>query len=142
MRLIVLYSLFFNLLLAQKLTTLDSAFTNGSVLGNITLLSYNIDRKNEENAYASALGGFVKYTTDTQQPLFTSIRFHQSSSLGPHQNKLATQLFNKDKNDSNLTAVSESFVAYRYKDNMLKIGKMMLNTPMMNDDTTRIVPCS
>jgi len=142
LRLVVLYSLFLNLLLAQKLTPVDNAFTNAKVLGNLTLFSYNIGREHEESTYASAFGGFLKYSTNPKKPLFASTRFHQSSSFGPDQNKIATQLFNNDKNASNLTAISESFIAYRSKDSLFKVGNMMLNTPMMNDDTTRIVPWS
>ena len=120
----------------------SNAFANGKVQGNATLFFYNIDKKEQENAYATALGGFLKYTTDDSKPLSASVRFHQSSPVGPNRNPEATALFNNDKNASSLTAVSEAFVAYRYKDRMLKIGNMMLSTPMMNDDTTRIVPWS
>jgi len=127
---------------AENSKTLANAFTNGSVLGNLTLFAYDIDTKNEEDAYANALGGFLKYTTDETNPFFGSVRFHQSSSLGSNQNKEKTQLFNNDKNASNLTAMSEAFLAYKYKGRLFKLGNMMLNTPMMNDDTTRIVPWS
>jgi len=127
---------------AQNDTILSDAFTKGTFLGNITLFSYNIDTKNQENAYASSLGGFLKYSTDESSPLFASVRFHQSSSIGPNENKEKTQLFNNDKDASNLTTLSEAFLAYRYKGRVFKIGNMMLNTPMMNDDTTRIVPWS
>ena len=127
---------------AENDTALSDAFTKGKFLGNITLFDYNVDKKNEKNAYATALGGFLKYSTDESNPLFASVRLHQSSPLGPNQNKILTQLFNNDRNASSLTALSEAFLAYRYKSRILKVGNMMLNTPMMNDDTTRIVPWS
>jgi hypothetical protein len=120
----------------------SSAFTKAKVQGNATLFFYNGDKKEQENYYATALGGFLKYTTDDSKPLSASVRFHQSSPVGPRKNPEATALFNNDKGASSLTAVSESFLAYRHKDRLLKIGNMMLSTPMMNDDTTRIVPWS
>jgi outer membrane porin, OprD family len=120
----------------------SSAFAEGKVQGNATLFAYNIDKKEQENAYATALGGFLKYTTDDSKPLSASVRFHQSSPIGPNKNPEATALFNNDKGASSLTAVSEAFLSYRNKDRFLKIGNMMLSTPMMNDDTTRIVPWS
>jgi len=122
--------------------TISEAFTNGTVLGNLTLFSYNIDRKNLENAYATSLGGFLKYTTDQKNKLFGSVRFHQSSPIGSNKNKEQTQLFNNENNGSSLTALSEAFIAYKNNNHILKAGNMMLNTPMMNDDTTRIVPWS
>ena len=141
-RLLILFFLATHFLYVLADETGSDAFSNGKTLGNITLFSYNIDRTNEEDAYATALGGFLKYTTDNTKPLFASARFHQSSSLGPNQNKEQTQLFNNDRAGSNLTALSESFIAYRHKDRIVKVGNMMLDTPMMNDDTTRIVPWS
>jgi len=141
-KILLISTLLLSSLHAQDVSSLAEAFSKGKVLGNITLFSFNIDKKNEENAYATSLGGFLKYTTDDTNPLFASVRFHQSSSIGGNKNKGATQLFNNDKNASNLTALSESFIAYRHKDGLIKAGKMMLNTPMMNDDTTRIVPWS
>lgn len=142
MRYLLIFCFFLQSLFAEDSNLISNAFTKGSILGNLTLFSYNIDTKNEENAYATALGGFLKYSTDESNPLFASARFHQSSSLGPNQNKEKTQLFNNDKNATNLTALSEAFFAYRYKSRVFKVGNMMLNTPMMNDDTTRIVPWS
>lgn len=129
-------------LFADEEDSLSQAFSNGNVLGNITLFAYNIDTKNEENAYATALGGFLKYTTDERNPLFATVRFDQSSTVGPNKNKEKTGLFNNDKDGANLTALTEAFVAYKSKDRVIKAGNMMLNTPMMNDDTTRIVPWS
>jgi len=41
-----------------------------------------------------------------------------------------------------LTANSEAYIGWRGTHRTLKIGNLMLNTPMMNDDTTRIVPWS
>jgi len=122
--------------------TLSRAFTQGKVQGNATLFFYNIDRKEQENAYATALGGFLKYTTDDSKPLSASVRFHNSSPVGNNKNPESTALFNNDKGASSLTALSEAFISYRYKDRFLKAGNMMLSTPMMNDDTTRIVPWS
>ena len=142
MKILLISILLLSSLHAQYSTPLSEAFTKGKVLGNITLFSYNIDREKEGNANATALGGFLKYTIDDTNPLFASVRFHQSSSIGEHQNKEATQLFNNDKNASNLTVISESFIAYKYKDHLFRVGNMMLNTPMMNDDITRIVPWS
>lgn len=142
MKKLLIFFSFLSALFAQESDSLSDAFLKGSVEGELTLFGYNIDTKNQENAYATALGGFLKYSTDKTNPLFASVRFHQSSSIGPDKNKEATQLFNNDKNASNLTALSEAFLAYKYKDRILKAGNMMLNTPMMNDDTTRIVPWS
>lgn len=142
MKFFLLFTFLVLYLHAQKESALSQAFTNANILGNITLFSYNIDTKNTENSYATALGGFLKCTTDQKNPFFASIAFYQSSSVGPNQNKARTALFNNDQNASNLTVLGESFLSYKTKENLFKVGNMRLYTPMMNDDTTRIVPWS
>ena len=140
MRIVLIILFLFTAAYAETNTTLSNAFTNGSVNGNLTLFAYNIDKQHAQNSYATALGGFLKYTTDDKLPLFASARFYQSSPVGPDKNREQTQLFKKD--GSSLTALAESYVAYKYKKRVVKGGNFMLQTPMMNDDTTRIVPWS
>ncbi|MCW9026939.1 MAG: OprD family porin [Thiovulaceae bacterium] len=53
-----------------------------------------------------------------------------------------TSLFNYDKNADALTVISESFMAYKTKDTILKVGNFLLNTPLMNKSSARIVPWS
>jgi len=136
----IVYLLLLNSLHADTNNTISNAFSRGSVQGNLTLFAYNIDKQNTENAYATSLGGYLKYTTDDALPLFASARFYQSTPVGPDKNREQSKLFQED--GSSLTALAESYVAYKYKKRVLKAGNFMLKTPMMNDDTTRIVPWS
>ena len=140
MRIVLLILFLLTSLSAETNSTISNAFSKGSVKGNLTLFSYNIDRENAENAYATALGGYLKYTTDDALPFFASARFYNSSPVGPDKNRVSTRLFKDD--GSSLTTVAESYLAYKYKKRVIKAGNFMLNTPMMNDDTTRIVPWS
>jgi len=121
-------------------TTLQRAFENGNINAQMQLFYYNIDKKNDSNIYATSAGGYLKYTTNTKNPLFASLGFHTSNSILNSRSKEKTALFKTD--GTALTAISESFLAYKTKNRILKVGNFMLNTPMMNDDTTRIVPWS
>ncbi|WP_373035411.1 OprD family outer membrane porin [Sulfurimonas sp.] len=121
---------------------IEQAFSKGNVDAQLQLFYYDIDKKTDNDAYATALGGYIKYTTDTKNPLFASIRFHTSNPVGGNLNKANTSLFNNDNNAEALTTISESFLAYKTKNRIMRIGNVMLKTPMMNDDTTRIVPWS
>jgi hypothetical protein len=120
----------------------EEAFANANVDAQLQLFYYNIDKKTDANADATAIGGYLKYTTDTQNPFFASVRFHTSNPVGNNLNKTKTSLFNNDKNGDSLNAISESFLAYKTKERIMRVGNVMLKTPMMNDDTTRIVPWS
>ena len=117
-------------------------FEQGEVHGQIKLFSYDIDKASDEDAFATALGGYLKYSTDTNRSIYATVRFHTSQPVGYNKNKEDTALFNNDRNAEALTANSEAFIGWRSSTRVLKVGNLMLNTPMMNDDTTRIVPWS
>jgi len=119
---------------------INDAFLNANIDAQLQFFHYNIN--NNSDAYATSLGGYLKYTTDTKNNFFASARFHTSNIVGDSLNKTSTSLFNNDNNGNNLTTISESFLSYKTKDRIMKIGNFMLNTPMMNDDTSRIVPWS
>ena len=140
MRCCLCFILCSSLLVAES--GIDDAFKQGAVHGEIKLFSYNIDKESDEDAYATALGGYLKYSTDTNRSFYGSVRFHTSQPVGNTKNREATALFNNDKNGSALTVNSEAFIGWRGSGRILKVGNFMLNTPMMNDDRTRIVPWS
>ena len=119
----------------------EDAFANGSIRGEVKLFYYDIDI-NKKNAYATSLGGYLKYSTDVKKTLYGSVRFHTSNPIGNNKNKMVTQLFNNDKDGDALTTISESYIGFQHNQQLIRVGNLMLNTPMMNDDTTRIVPWS
>jgi len=142
MRFHPLCALFFSPVFLMAGSGIREAFAEGAVDGQINVFSYDIDKKSDENAYANALGGYLKYSTDTNNSFYASVRFHTSQPVGSNKNKEATALFNNDDNGKALTANSEAYIGWRGAERVLKLGNLMLNTPMMNDDRTRIVPWS
>ncbi len=142
MRLHHFWPLLFSPVLLIAESGIVEAFTQGAVHGQIKLFSYDIDKASDEDAYATALGGYLKYSTDTKKNLYGSVRFHTSQPVGYNKNREDTALFNNDKNADTLTVNSEAYIGWRSSNRVLKVGNLMLNTPMMNDDRTRIVPWS
>ena len=140
------FHLFASLLLGSALliaqSNIEKAFAEGAILGEVKLFSYDIDKESAEDAYATALGGYLKYSTSTEKMIYASIRYHTSHPIGPSKNREATALFNNDEDGDTLTANSEAYLGWKGTDRVLKVGNLMLNTPMMNDDRTRIVPWS
>ena len=135
---------FLPLLFIPVLLTAESGiaevFSKGAVHGQIKLFSYDIDKASDEDAYANAVGGYLKYSTDTNRSIYGTVRFHTSQPVGYSKNREDTALF-KDNGDA-LTVNSEAYIGWRGTHRALKVGNLMLNTPMMNDDRTRIVPWS
>jgi len=142
MRLHYFWPLLFSPLLLMAEFGIVDAFTKGAVHGQVKLFSYDIDKSSDEDAFATALGGYLKYSTDTNRSLYGSVHFHTSQPVGYNKNREDTALFNNDKNGDALTVNSEAYIGWKGTHRVLKVGNLMLNTPMMNDDTTRIVPWS
>ncbi len=120
--------------------SMAKVFEEGAVHGQLKLFSYNIEKTSDEDAYANAVGGYLKYSTDIRQPFYALVRFHTSLPMGYGENREDTALFNDNGNA--LTVNSEAYIGWRTPTRVFKVGNLMLNTPMMNDDTTRIVPWS
>jgi hypothetical protein len=120
----------------------DDAFANGTLHGQVKLFYYNIDKELEEDAHAFAAGGYLKASTDTSRQFFAAVRFHTSHPVGSNKNREKTTLFNNDKDAEALNVNSEAYLGWNGRHRVLRVGNLMLNTPMMNDDTTRIVPWS
>lgn len=127
---------------AQAFASEKEMDIGGTVHGRIELFSYDIDKAINDGAFATAVGGYLKYNTDTNRSIYGSVRFHTSQPVGYNKNREATGLFNNDKNADAMTVNSEAFIGWRDSGRLLRAGNLMLNTPMMNDDTTRIVPWS
>ena len=120
---------------------LPRSVTQGLVEGQIKLFYSDIDKKTDEDAYVTALGGYLKYSTDANRTFYAVVRFHTSQPVGSSLSREQTALFNSQDGDQ-LTVNSEAYIGWRGEKRILKVGNLMLNTPMMNDDTTRIVPWS
>jgi len=135
------YFLLLTPILAIGEFTLPDALTQGVVEGEIKLFYSEIDKKSDEDSYATALGGYLKYSTDANRSFYATVRFHTSQPIGPSLNRENTALFSSETGDQ-LTVNSEAYIGWRSEDRVLKVGNLMLKTPMMNDDTTRIVPWS
>ncbi len=121
-------------------SSLTEAMRDGRVETEGKVFTYDIDKPTPNDAYASAVGGYLKYSSDTNKTIYVGIRFHASLPIGANTNPLKTALFDND--GDGLVVNSEAYIGWRGEDRSLKMGNLMLNTPMMNDDTTRIVPWS
>ncbi len=140
MRSYYFWTLLFTPLLLIAESDITEAFMQGAIHGQIKLFSYTIDNETDEDDYTTALGGYLKYNTDTKRPFFGILRFHTAQPVGYQKNKEDTAVY--DENGDALTVNSEAYIGWSHNKKILKVGNFMLNTPMMNDDTTRIVPWS
>lgn len=118
-------------------STLEEALSQGSVQGNIKLFYYNIDRKSGPDAYATALGGHLQYTTQTWNELYARVSFHTSNPVGPNRNKIATGLFNNNQGGNALTTLHQTIFSVSAH-NILK-AETAVKTPLHRAETAEMI---
>ena len=71
-----------------------------------------------------------------------AVEYAGSYALGKTENPQLLFLFDNDANSTHLDALSEGYIYYQDRHAYVRIGAQTLNTPLFNEDSTRIVPWS
>lgn len=110
------------------------------ISGELKLFYYDIDSKNPNNdAYTTAIGGYLDYRSSSYKNLFANIRFYTSHPTGPNKFRESTLLYQTPSGDS-IDILAIANITYKHEQTIIKLGRQRLFTPMANDDTTRIIP--
>ncbi|MGM0579709.1 MAG: OprD family outer membrane porin [Bacteroidota bacterium] len=128
-------------------------FKKGHVSGLFRSNSIQTYRPKSQNfSAASGLGGRIYYHSAywhgfqmgiggiyTYNILSTDL---SNSTDNPYTPKWERQLFDLEDPDNkhDLDRLEELFIKYRYKDSYIKVGKMLLNTPLVNPQDSRMKP--
>jgi len=115
----------------------------GEIDAHVELFHYQISsHKNGEDldARATTLGGFLQYTSAPLYHFGVGVKQYLSHLIFESQNPQSTSLTDAAGHDINPMAELNLY----YKDDIfhVKAGKQQLQTPLINDDTTRLIPYS
>ncbi|MEA2048772.1 MAG: OprD family outer membrane porin [Campylobacterota bacterium] len=127
----------------SKETNSDKKINIGQFKTHIELFHYQILSHHEGDsleARATALGGFIQYTSAPLYHFGLNLKQYASHLIFQSQNPENTSL--TDWAGEDINPLSE-FNLYYQNDNVhIKAGKQQLQTPLINDDTTRLIPFS
>lgn len=128
-------------------------FKNGHVSGLFRSNSIQAYRPKSDNFSAAlGLGGRIYYHSAYWHGLQMGIggiytynvlsSDLSNSTENPYTPKWERQLFDLSdpNNKHDLDRLEELFIKYRYKDSYVKFGKMLLNTPLVNPQDSRMKP--
>ncbi|HEY9189736.1 MAG TPA: OprD family outer membrane porin [Sulfurovum sp.] len=107
---------------------------------HIELFHYDIDAQNDEESKATVLGGYIDYRSKPLYGFGFGVKQYLSHLIFESKNPALTSLTDTAGNDIN--PLSECYAYYKNTHTAFKIGKQQIHTPMLNDDTTRLVPFS
>jgi hypothetical protein len=137
-----------------------SAFKEGKVSGQIRYYFMDEDNRNDTRDYfGSALGGKLKYETASLNGLKAGAAFYYSSFLNDNISLSSTQsgtgatsaqwknsryvgglVDSTDLNNRDVTLLGEAYLEYQISKTKATIGRMKLNTPLINPEDGRMIP--
>jgi hypothetical protein len=126
---------------ALSASSIDEAFTQGSMSGNIRLGYIQQENKSTSNTYATALGGILKYETAPWNDFklgaagYVSMKFPFASGSGENLNP---DFFDSD--GDSFIYLGEAYLDYSAHDVSLRIGRQLVNIPFADADDIRMLP--
>jgi len=112
------------------------------IAGNLQLFTYAIGDEDpaSEGAYATSIGGILGYRYRWKNNFGVNLDYAGSNALGPSINAARLHLFNNDTHSIHLNTLARANIFYANKTSVARIGYQTLDTPLFNEDKTRIVP--
>ncbi|MFT7823917.1 MAG: OprD family outer membrane porin [Sulfurimonas sp.] len=107
---------------------------------HIELFHYHIEGPEDQESQTTVLGGYIHYTSKPLYHFGFGIKQYLSHLIFESQNPALTSL--TDSAGEDINPLSELYAYYQNETFSLKIGKQQIDTPMLNNDTTRLIPFS
>ncbi|MDD5371831.1 MAG: hypothetical protein PHO62_00210 [Sulfurimonas sp.] len=126
----------------NEASAIGQIFEEGKVSGNIRSMyaGYNIKKENENNIYATALGGYLKYETAELNGFSAAAAFATSHDIGfATGDKGVKQNDELSSSDGKYTTLSEAYLNYKYDDFNFRAGRQVIDTPLANSDDIRMI---
>lgn len=126
----------------NEISTIGQIFEEGKVSGNIRSMyaGYNIKKENENNIYATALGGYLKYETAELNGFSAAAAFATSHDIGfVTGDKGVKQNDELSSSEGKYTVLSEAYLNYKYDDFNFRAGRQVIDTPLANSDDIRMI---
>ncbi len=109
--------------------------------GDLQLYTYDINLPGSDNdAYATAIGGRLGYKTGPHYRFGIELEYAGSHAVGNTKNAERLLLFDNDTPSLHLNALSQGNLFYQNPTTYFRLGAQTMNTPLFNEDPTRIVP--
>lgn len=115
----------------------------GTVSGLVRLGYVDQDNVASTDTYATALGGILKYETLVWNDLKLGVAGYGSQKLhfaNGSWNEEKTNLDFLGENGKSFVYVGEAYVDYSANDLTLRIGRQLIDTPLINTDEIRMLP--
>jgi len=126
----------------NEVSTIGQMFEEGKVSGNIRSMyaGYDMKKENENDIYATAFGGYLKYETEELNGFSAAAAFATSHDIGfVTGDKGIKQNDELSSSEGRYTVLSEAYLSYKYDDFNFRAGRQVVDTPLANSDDIRMI---
>ncbi len=121
---------------ASDVTTM---FKDAKVSGEVRTLYSYVDYKSQDDIYATAVGGYLKYELAKYKGLGAGVSFATSYDIDFLSGEDSKQNPNLSSQKTSYTQPIEAYVSYDYKNLGIKLGRQILDTPLADSDDIRMI---
>ncbi|MFY9142493.1 OprD family outer membrane porin [Sulfuricurvum sp.] len=126
-------------------SSIDEAFIQEKISGEIRTAYISQNNEIESDTYASAVGGIVKYETDTWNGIKLGVGGYISRKLNFATGNFSDEKTNPDffgEQTRSYAYIGEGYLHYGTEDLEFRIGRQLIDTPFADTDDIRMHPNS
>ncbi len=114
-------------------------FTDGKVTGQIELVYSSHHAKNDDNPYATAIGGHLLYELAEYNGFNAGVEFSTAHNIDGITGDGDKENTNLASSDGSYTELTQAFLNYKYADLNVRVGRQLIDTPLADSDDIRII---
>jgi hypothetical protein len=126
---------------ALNASDITQMFEEGRVSGELRSVyaGYNQEKAGENDTYATAVGGHIKYELAELNGFSGAMAFAVSHDVGLATGDGAKQNSELSSSDGEYTVLNEMYVNYKNDDFNFRAGRQIIDTPLADSDDIRMI---
>ena len=116
-------------------------FSDGKVSGQVRTMyaGYNQKEAGAEDTYATAIGGILKYELAKFKGFNAGVAVYTSHDMAFATGSGTEQNSELSSGSESYTEMAEAYLNYEYKDLNLRVGRQVIDTPLVDSDDIRVI---
>ncbi|MFA5234667.1 MAG: OprD family outer membrane porin [Sulfurimonas sp.] len=126
----------------KEVSTLSGMFEDGKISGEIRSMyaGYNLKKAGENDIYATAIGGYLKYELATLNGFSAAAAFALSHDIGfATADEDVKQNPELSSSDGEYSVLREAYLNYKSGDFNFRAGRQLIDTPLADSDDIRMI---
>ncbi len=127
---------------SEDVSSVNEMFKSAKISGEIRSMyvGYDLKKAGENDIYATAIGGHLKYELAELNGFSAAAAFAISHDIGFATGEEGVKQNSElSSSDGEYTVLSQAYLNYRYKDFNFRAGRQLIDTPLADSDDIRMI---